>query len=59
MAGPIYGEEGVISAQIDLNDIVRARYDLDATGHYGRPDVFNLTVDERPKPAVEVVKDSE
>lgn len=56
LAGPLYGEAGLISAEIDLNDIVRARYDLDATGHYGRPDIFNLTVDERPKLAIDVVK---
>ena len=51
LAGPLRGKEGLISAEIDLDDIVRARYDMDAAGHYARPDVFTLSVDERPKTA--------
>ncbi|GAC32674.1 carbon-nitrogen hydrolase family protein [Paraglaciecola polaris] len=51
LAGPLYNEEGLISAVIDLDDIVKARYDLDPAGHYSRPDVFKLTVDEEPRPA--------
>jgi nitrilase len=31
---------------------VRARYDYDVVGHYARPDVFELVVDERAKPGV-------
>ena len=45
LAGPIYDKEGIISAAIDLNDIVKARYDLDPVGHYARPDIFKLVVD--------------
>ncbi len=50
LAGPIYDEEGLISAEIDLDEIVRARYDFDPVGHYSRPDIFKLTVDENEKP---------
>ena len=50
LAGPLYNEEGLISAQVDLDDIIKARYDLDPAGHYSRPDVFKLTVDERARP---------
>ncbi len=53
LAGPLYDEEGLISAEIDLDDIIKARYDLDPAGHYSRPDVFKLTVDERPRPPFE------
>jgi nitrilase len=42
----------LISAEIDTDELVRARYDYDVVGHYARPDVFELTVDERPKPGV-------
>lgn len=45
LAGPLRGQEGVLAATIDLDDIVRARYDLDVAGHYARPDVFSLHVD--------------
>lgn len=47
LAGPLYGAEGLLTAEIDRAEIIRARFDLDATGHYARPDVFTLTVDER------------
>jgi nitrilase len=51
LAGPLVGEEGLVSASIDLDYLVEARYDLDVVGHYARSDVFTLQVDERAKPA--------
>lgn len=44
LAGPLRGGEGLITAQVDLADIVRARFDFDAAGHYARPDIFRLDV---------------
>lgn len=49
LAGPLRGTdgqggEGLIAAQVDLADIVRARFDFDAAGHYARPDIFRLDV---------------
>ena len=38
LAGPLLGEEGVITAELDLDDVVRGKFDLDVTGHYARPD---------------------
>lgn len=49
LAGPLERETGLVTATIDLGEIVRARYDLDVVGHYARPDVFSLTVDETPR----------
>ncbi|MEK6638892.1 MAG: nitrilase-related carbon-nitrogen hydrolase [Pseudomonadota bacterium] len=52
LAGPVYGEEAVLCAEIDLAAIPRAKYDLDVVGHYARSDVFALSVDTRAKPPV-------
>ena len=59
LAGPLYNKEGLISAEIDLNDIVKARYDMDPTGHYSRPDVFKLTVNEQERPAICVIENKD
>lgn len=52
LAGPLYTSAGVLTAELDLRDIARGKFDLDAVGHYARPDVFHLAVDENPKQAV-------
>jgi nitrilase len=44
VAGPLRGSEGLLVAEVDLADIVRARFDFDAAGHYARPDIFRLDV---------------
>jgi len=48
LAGPLYGQEGILSAELDLSLIPQARFDLDVVGHYSRPDVFQLTINEGP-----------
>lgn len=58
LAGPLVGETGLLSASIDRRDLVRARYDLDVVGHYARPDVFSLTVDETPRPGIGFIRNS-
>ena len=40
LAGSLRGREGVLLAEIDTEDVVRARFDFDRSGHYARPDVF-------------------
>ena len=52
LAGPVYGEEAVLCAEIDLAALPRAKYDFDVVGHYSRPDVFSLGVDTRARPSV-------
>jgi nitrilase len=52
LAGPLRDGPGLLTAEIDTDDLIRARYDYDVVGHYARPDVFELTVDERARPGV-------
>jgi nitrilase len=52
LAGPVYGEETLIYAEISRDELVRQSLDFDAVGHYARPDLFQLTVDTDPKRAV-------
>ena len=52
IAGPLYDAEGILTADLDLSEIARAKFDFDVVGHYARPDVFQLTVNERPQPPV-------
>ncbi|KAF7320104.1 Carbon-nitrogen hydrolase [Mycena kentingensis (nom. inval.)] len=42
LAGPLCGKEGVLTAEIDLDDTVRGKYDLDVCGNYARPDIFSF-----------------
>jgi nitrilase len=46
--GPLYDEEGMLIADLDLAEVVRAKFDFDVVGHYARPDVFQLSVNEQP-----------
>jgi nitrilase len=48
LAGPLRDGEGVLLAELDLADLDRAKFDFDANGHYARPDLFTLTVNESP-----------
>jgi nitrilase len=48
LAGPLYGEEGILTAEVDLDDLVRSRMDFDVTGHYSRDDIFELKVKDQP-----------
>lgn len=52
LAGPHMGSEAILTAEINLAQIVRGKFDLDVVGHYARPDIFQLSVDERPKKPV-------
>ncbi|MEZ5042919.1 MAG: carbon-nitrogen hydrolase family protein [Saprospiraceae bacterium] len=42
LAGPLWDEEGVLYATLDLADCTKAKLDFDVCGHYARPDVFDF-----------------
>ncbi len=48
LAGPLYDQEGILYADLDLGEITRSKMDFDVVGHYARPDVFQLIVNESP-----------
>ena len=57
LAGPLERETGLLTAEIDTADLIGARYDLDVVGHYARPDIFSLHVDERPRTNVTPIRE--
>ena len=44
LSGPLYDQEGILTAEIDQREIIKAKMDFDVIGHYARPDVFDLKV---------------
>lgn len=56
LTGPARHEEAILYADIDLTAVRAARRFFDPVGHYHRPDIFQLSVDTRPRAAV-IVQD--
>jgi nitrilase len=52
LAGPLFDREGILTAELDMGEVSRSRLDFDVVGHYARPDVFRLEVNERPARSV-------
>lgn len=52
LAGPDFSGETILSCDIDLDDILRAKFDHDVNGHYARPDLFRLHVNSEPRRSV-------
>jgi nitrilase len=44
IAGPLYDQEGILYADLDLEEVTRGKFDFDVVGHYARPDVFSFDV---------------
>jgi nitrilase len=52
LAGPLWNEEGILYADLDLNRVVEEHQLLDVVGHYARPDVLSLRFDPSEKEAM-------
>jgi nitrilase len=46
LAGPLYGEEGILHAELDPRSLLIERQRFDAAGHYHRPELLRLDVAE-------------
>lgn len=55
LAGPNYEGETILTADLDLAEITRGKYDFDVVGHYARSDVFQLHVHRAPQTGVTFV----
>ncbi|GGG59656.1 carbon-nitrogen hydrolase family protein [Paenibacillus radicis (ex Gao et al. 2016)] len=49
---PLYDQEGIMMSTLDLSQIAQSRFDFDAVGHYSRPDVFQLVVNDKKQEIV-------
>jgi len=47
IAGPLSSEEGILYADIDLQQIIEVKRMFDSVGHYARPDVFNFSINKK------------
>ena len=52
LAGPVFNEDALLTAELDMSVIPMAQMDFDAVGHYARPDVFSLHVNTSAQRAV-------
>jgi aliphatic nitrilase len=59
VAGPVYGKEEIIYADIDLREIVKNKAMHDVVGHYARPDVVSLLLREEPYSLIKVMEPKE
>jgi len=59
VAGPAPAAATTLYADLDLGSITRGHLTLDVDGHYARPDLFQLTVNDRRQPTVRFASDSD
>lgn len=49
LAGPLWDQEGLLTAELDFSELVKSKLDFDCVGHYARPDIFKLSVVDQPE----------
>lgn len=49
LAGPLWNQEGLLTADLEFSVLAKSKLDFDPVGHYARPDVFQLTVTNQPE----------
>lgn len=53
LAEPLLDAEGLLTADLDVGQIARGKFDFDATGHYARPDLFQLQINTQRQTLVQ------
>lgn len=53
IAGPVWDKSQIIHAELDLDIVTRSSLDFDPAGHYNRPDIFDLKINDQPETLVE------
>ncbi|MFT4032693.1 MAG: carbon-nitrogen hydrolase family protein [Siphonobacter sp.] len=48
LAGPLWNEEGILTAELDFETLAKSKLDFDFSGHYSRPDIFDFKVNKQP-----------
>ncbi len=48
LAGPLWHEEGLLTAELDFSLLAKSKLDFDVVGHYARNDVFDFRVHKQP-----------
>jgi nitrilase len=48
LAGPLWNEEGLLTAELDFSILAKSKLDFDVIGHYARHDVFNFSANNQP-----------
>jgi len=49
----VFDRDAVLTAEIDMGEIARGKFDFDVAGHYARPDVFRLMVNDAAQPPMQ------
>ncbi len=49
LASAGYEKKTIIYSEINLDEIIKGKYDFDVIGHYSRPDIFRLKINKRKK----------
>jgi len=47
LAGPLWNEEGILTAEISIDEVVKSKLDFDVIGHYSRNDIFTMSVKDQ------------
>ncbi|MDW7692737.1 carbon-nitrogen hydrolase family protein [Flammeovirgaceae bacterium SG7u.111] len=49
LAGAVFGKSEILTAELDLSEITKAKLDFDPIGHYARNDIFEFSVNGQPE----------